>query len=39
MIYMQRRSYKLSNVQAFSRYQMSFQLVLLDEMIDKENPV
>src|SRR5699024_129333 len=29
----------MSNVQGFSRDQISFQLLSLDEMIDKENPV
>jgi len=29
----------MSNVQGFSRNQMSFQLLSLDEIIDKENPV
>ncbi|WP_217697402.1 hypothetical protein [Virgibacillus dokdonensis] len=29
----------MGNVQGFSRDQISFQLLSLDEMIDKENPV
>lgn len=29
----------MSNVQGFSRDQISFQLLSLDGMIDKENPV
>ncbi|MBM7715831.1 hypothetical protein JOC94_002820, partial [Bacillus thermophilus] len=29
----------MGNVHGFSRDQISFQLLCLDEMIDKENPV
>jgi len=29
----------MGNISGFSRDQMSFQLLSLDEMIDKENPV
>ncbi|HLQ40033.1 MAG TPA: hypothetical protein VK118_03640 [Tetragenococcus sp.] len=29
----------MADIQGFSRNQISFQMIFLDEMIDKENPV